>query len=460
MSGALWLSLAIFVIPTFAADDGVTAFVGATIIDATDREPLINGVVVVEGPRIVAVGPSGQVKVPAGGRVVDARGKWIVPGLIDAHVHFFQSGSLYTRPDIIDLRRIRPYLEEIAWIRQRIPQTLARYLASGVTSVADVAGPRWTFEVREQAQLQSTAPRVALSGPGLAPLMPREWVTEDPPMTAVASPEQARVAVRNLLEAQPDLLKIWFPLFRGMDLEQEMRWVKVAIDESHAHNLRVGVHATQLALARRMVEAGADILVHSVDDELLDEDFLRLLKARGVIYIPTLVVREGYQEVLGNNVTLSAIERQVGDPQAIATFGDLRRWYPEWPQGRVRGPGAVMLKNLKRLHDYGITVAAGSDAGNIGTLHGPALHRELELMARAGLTPHEVLITATRGGARLLGRESELGTIEVGKLADFLILDANPLEDIRNTHRIHRVVKDGVLFDPDEILNELQRNRP
>jgi imidazolonepropionase-like amidohydrolase len=101
-------------------------------------------------------------------------------------------------------------------------------------------------------------------------------------------------------------------------------------------------------------------------------------------------------------------------------------------------------------------IAAGTDAGNIGTLHGPALHRELELMARAGLSPQEILVAATRGGAYIMGRESELGTIEKGKLADLVLLDADPLTDIRHTRRVYRVVKGGALLDPEQILKNLE----
>lgn len=111
-----------------------------------------------------------------------------------------------------------------------------------------------------------------------------------------------------------------------------------------------------------------------------------------------------------------------------------------------------MFQNLKRLQQGGVTIAAGTDAGNIGTLHGPALHRELERMAEAGLSPQEILTAATQGGARVMGRASELGTIEAGKLADFLLLDANPLADIANTRSLYRVVKGGVMLDPQAML--------
>jgi hypothetical protein len=127
-----------------AADDpqtGVTALVNAMVIDGTGNTPHGQAVVLVSGERIRAVGPRGEVVIPEGARVVDMSGKWIIPGLVDAHIHLFQSGGLYTRPDIIDLRSIRPYAAEVDWVRARLPMTLARYLASGVTAVLDVGGP-------------------------------------------------------------------------------------------------------------------------------------------------------------------------------------------------------------------------------------------------------------------------------------------------------------------------------
>ncbi len=119
-----------------------------------------------------------------------------------------------------------------------------------------------------------------------------------------------------------------------------------------------------------------------------------------------------------------------------------------------------MAHNLVRMAEAGVTVAAGSDAGNIGTLHGPALHRELEPMVEAGLTPLQALGAASRGGAAVMGRSRELGTIEAGRLADMVIPDADPLADIRNTSRIHLVVNGGRTHDPAEIeFTVLERTR-
>jgi imidazolonepropionase-like amidohydrolase len=436
-----------------AAPRETIAFVGGTVIDGTGADPLTDATIIVAGDRILQVGPTMQLELPAGTRTVDVSGKWVIPGLIDAHVHFFQSAGIYTRPDVVDLRRVRPYSREIAWLRDRIPSTLARYIASGVTSVADLAGPVWTFELRALAGRLPLSPRIAVAGPGLAPTIPDAMMSDDPPGIIVRTPAQARRQVQQLLAHNPDLLKIWFLYSPDMDLDRELQWVRAAVELAHAQGLRVAAHATQRELAREMVEAGVDILVHSVDDQPVDQAFVDLLKARETLYIPTLMVGEGYQEVLGRNVSLTDIERRAGDPEVIAGFAELHRLFPRLPRRPVTQPGTVALNNLKRLADAGVTIVAGSDAGNIGTLHGPALHRELELMHTAGLAPKAILVAATAAGARAMGRANELGTIETGKLADFVILDADPLQDIRNTRRIHRVVKGGEIHDPDALLN-------
>ena len=433
-----------------------TAFTGATIVNSSGAPPIAAGVVVVTGERIAAVGPRDKVAIPAGATLVDLKGKWIIPGLIDAHVHFFQSGGLYTRPDVIDLRDLRPYAEEIAFIKKRLPSTFERYLACGVIAVADVGGPMWNFEVRELANKAVHAPRVAVAGPLVSTWQPPKLKVDDPPIIEVHSGDEARALVKRLVEREPNLVKIWFIHRRGDDLKAQGELVRAAVEESHAAAVRVAVHATQLEVARTAVEAGAEVLVHSVDDKAVDDDFLRLLKEKDVVYTTTIVVNEGYAEVFGQCVELNDVETRCGDPLVIATFADVAKLDPKRaPRKRPHPPtNPVVLANLKRVQAAGICVAAGTDAGNIGTLHGPSLHREFELMRDAGLTPAEILRAATFGGARVMGREKELGTLEPGKLADLVILDADPLADVVNLRKIHRVVKGGVVLDPEALLAE------
>ncbi len=429
---------------------------GGTLIDGTGGPPVADAAVLVSGDRIADAGPSSKIIIPKNTKTIDARGKWIIPGLIDAHVHFFQSGDLYTRPDIIDLRQRVPYERELAWIRMRLPYTFARYLCSGITSVVDAGGPFANFNVRAMARRTRAAPRVAVAGPLISTVAPDNLETTDPAIIEVANPEQAVALVRHELARKPDLIKIWFIRGPDVELDHAVKIVEAVVKASHAADVRVAVHATELETAKAAVGAGSDILVHSVSDQPVDDEFVQMVKERGVIYTTTIVVLEGYAEVLGQNVALTDIERSCGDAQVIASWADLAKipedqlpLYARFPP-RFTEKG-VVLANLKRMQEAGAIVAAGTDAGNIGTLHGPSLHREFELMAEAGLTPMQIIVDATRNAARVFSPNPQIGTIESGKLADLVILDANPLTDIANARQINKVIKGGHVFEAGKL---------
>jgi hypothetical protein len=220
------------------------------------------------------------------------------------------------------------------------------------------------------------------------------------------------------------------------------------------------VHATDLETARAAVEAGADILVHSVFDRPVDDAFVRLLRDHDVLYTPTLMVRERYRQVFAQQLNLTLPEHRIGQKEVLGSLTD-PAVLPDSlvpvsiRQRMARAPSVASdttaMRNLARLHAAGIPIAAGTDAGNIGTPHGPALFREMELMRAAGLTPREVLATATAGGARLMGRD-DLGQLEPGMQADLVVLDENPLTDLTHTRSIRQVVKRGRLFAPDALV--------
>ena len=429
------------------------AIVGATVVDGA-AAPIPDAVVLIDGDRIQAVGSRAQVALPKGITIVDGRGKWVAPGLVDAHVHFFQSGGAYTRPDAVDLRKVRPYEREIALLKAALPRTFARYLLCGVTSVVDVGGPFWNFEVRDAAARTALAPRVAVAGPLISTVDRPQLDIGDPPIIKTATPDEARALVRRELERKPDLMKVWFVFRPGDDLAAGKALVAATVDEARKGGVRTAVHATELETARAAVEAGADVLVHSVFDKPVDDAFVDLLKRRGVVYIPTLFVRTGYTLVLSGTFTPTPAERRGADPDVLATFDEVKS-RPELASRPRRAPDPeserVTAQNLKRLSDAGVTIAAGTDAGNIGTLHGPSIFRELRLMADAGLTTRQVLASATAGGARVMGREKDLGAVALGKLADLLILDRDPLVDVANLEAIHRVVKGGRVYTPEEL---------
>ena len=458
----LWISLT-SIIP--AQDvSSLKVIVGATLVNTDGTKPIKNAVILVENSKIAKVGTAKKVKIPKGAEIINAEGKWIIPGLVDAHIHFFQSAGLYTRPDVIDLRKFVAYEEEeLAQIRENLPDTFARYMRCGITSIVDVGGPFWNYDVRELAQKTKLAPRVVVAGPLISTYQPEALTTGDPPIIKVKSVEEAQNLVRRQIEKKTDFIKIWYIVRSGQKPEDHLPLVKATIQESHKHGLRVIVHATQLETARTAVKAGADILAHIVTDKEVDEEFIKLLKDNNVILTPTLVVFEGYGEVLSQQVELSAPEFEYANPYIISTFFDLRELPEEAIPQRVLeriknpqpiSPNPVVLKNLKLLQDGGVTIAAGTDAGNIGTLHGPSIFREFELMAEAGLSPLQILTAATINGAKVTGWQKKLGTIEAGKLADMVILNSDPLLDIRNTSDIHLVIKDGMIFEPAQIIRK------
>ncbi len=436
-----------------------TALVGPTALNPADSTVIEDATVVWKGDRIAAVGPSSEVTVSDSATVHKMPDKYVMPGLVDGHVHFFQSGGLYTRPDIIDLRAVRPYSEELTRIKERLPDTFRRYLRSGVTSVVDVGGPMWNLTVRARAGTTAMAPTVEVAGPLISSVSRPSLDTGDPPILKITTPQAARAEVQEQVDAGVDLIKIWYIVGPNETPADYRPVVEATVDEAHAAGKRVAVHATQLETARTAVEAGADILVHSVSNEPVDEAFIQLLLDNDVLYTPTLMVGERYRETFAQQLDLTTAEHHIGQKDVIASLFDLRTLpdslVPAGIRQRIKKAPTVpsdttAMRNLKRLHDAGVPIAAGTDAGNIGTPHGPALFREFELMRTAGLTPREILATATAGGARLMGRD-DLGQLTPGMQADLAVLDNNPFADISNTSTIHRVVKDGRVYTPDTL---------
>ena len=439
------------------------ALVGGTLVNTDGSGVMADSLILIQGNRITRVGLLEEMEVPKGAEVIRAAGKWIIPGLIDAHIHFFQSGGLYTRPDVIDLRKRVSYEKEMAAIDAGLPDTFARYLRCGITSVADMGGPFWNFEVRDRARATPAAPRVAVTGPLVSTYQPEALTTEDPPILKVHTPEEARALVRRQVEKKPDYIKIWYIVRKGEKAEDHLPIIRAVVDESRKNGLPVIVHATELETARRAVEAGCDVLVHSVFDKKVDDAFLDLLKKRNVLYIPTLMVMESYQEVLSQQIRLTPYEHAYANPFILKTLFELREIplasIPERRRGKLQNPTpveepTVALANLKRVQEAGIPVAMGTDAGNIGTPHAACIFREFELMRKAGLSPLEILVASTVGGARMMGMEKELGRIGPGMLADLVVLNADPLKDIQNTGQIHMVIKDGRPFRPTDLVEE------
>ena len=443
-----------------------TSLVGATVINPADDKVLPNATVVINGNKIERVA-MGKQDATTLGKQVSCVGKFILPGYIDTHVHFFQSADLFTRPDGADFNSVRPYKDEVGWIKSHLNDVFARYIRSGITSVVDVGGPMWNFDVRKKANAIAKAPRVAVAGPLISSVSREKLDLGDPPIVKIDTPDQAREFVRKLAEQKPDLVKIWYIVDKDHPVDAFRPVVRATIEESHAHKIRVAVHATELETARAAVEESADVLVHSVIDKPVDDAFVKLLKDRHVILCPTLVVFERYARTFSHQLDLTPEEQKWGNPEVIASLDVTRIPQDKLPQrvkdaladpkaalDRIQTTYDVALPNLKKLEDAGVTIAAGTDAGNIGTIHGPALFREFQLMKEAGLTPMQILKCATANAAKLFGGETgaHIGNMQDGCFADLVILNSNPLDDIGHASDIDSVIKNGVTYPADSIV--------
>jgi len=452
------------------AADKTTAVVGGTLIHPErPGAPAEKDVTVIfSGDRIQAVGPSKSTPVPKGAKVIEAKGKWILPGMIDSHVHFFQSGDPFTRPDAVDATTIVPYAKEVERNKARLPATFKVWLASGVTSVADVGGPFWNFDMRDAAKKSPAAPRVAVAGP-LTSMVDRPALDlGDPPIIKITSPEAARELAKKELARKPDFLKVWFIHQKGDDLAAQEAIVKATGDAAHEAGIRLAVHATELDVAKSALRAGADVLVHSVNDKPVDAEFLEMAKARKVLYVPTLFVRDGYRLVIYGGWKSTEPEKRLADPQILAQMDAIEKapkekLSPKLAERRAKGPPQQTrrfdMENLRPVWDAGITVAMGTDAGNVGTLHGPSIFREMQMMRDAGLTMPEILLSATVNGAKTMGMERDIGTVEPGKLADLIILDADPLANVDNLSHVYRTVKGGVVFNPTDLMRSIRQGQ-
>ncbi len=444
------------------------ALVGATLVDGTGRAPVEDAVVLLRDGRIECAGPRAACPVPAGVGTVDLHGHWITAGLVDAHVHFSQTGWADGRPDALDLRAEHPYEKAEDDLRHHPGRFGRTYLCTGVTAVFDVGGYPWTLELPRRFEDDAEMPRTSAAGPLLSTL--DHWLNlpGERQFIYLKDAATAREAVRYLAASGSHAVKVWFLPVPGHTLAELAGPVTIAGEEARRLGLPLIVHSTELATAKAALKAGAKLLVHSVWDQPIDQEFLDLAKANGAIYCPTLTVSRGYLRMMQSIAAGKppALDDPNGcvDPatraKVLSTAGlgsgptPVRGATPDILARREKGTADIektMAANLRRVRDAGIPIAMGTDAGNPFTLHGPAVYAEMDAMQAAGLTPMEVLVDATRNGARAMGREKDLGTVEKGKLADLLVVGADPTADVANLRKVRYVVRGGVLRSIEEL---------
>lgn len=438
------------------------ALVGATLLDGTGAAPVPDAVVLLRDGRIDCAGPRSACPVPSGVDTVDLSGLFITPGLVDAHVHFSQTGWADGRPDSLDQRDRYPYEKTISGLQSH-PERFGRsYLCSGVTSVFDVGGYAWTLSLPRWAEDNAEVPRIAAAGPLLSTI--DHWLNlpAERQFMVLSDPKAAQAGVNYLAERGSAAVKVWYIVTEDQTVEKSAPAVKAAGEAAREHKLPLIVHATGLAEAKEALRAGAKLLVHSVDDEPVDDEFLQLARKNGTIYCPTLTVRGGYLRMFTGAVRheAPAVDDPNGcvDPETRAKVADTAKaattMTPQRLQAVERGireSQSVTFANLKKVAAAGIPVAMGTDAGNPLTLHGPAVYAEMEAMQAAGLTPLQVLTASTHGGALAMGRDKDFGTVEKGKQADLLIVGADPAADVANLRKVRFVVRGGVVRTISEL---------
>lgn len=392
--------------------------------------------------------------------VLDGQGQWAIPGLVDAHIHLFQSGGLYTRPDVVDLTAYRSYELEKQWVKAHVEDILGRYLACGITTVIDPGGPMSQLDY-PQRNAEGRLPNLIITGPLVSTYQPKEFQGEDPPIILANTPEDARKLVRDQLPHNPDFIKIWYIVLPGQSAEKTYPIVEATIQESHQAGKRVMVHATQLPTAKLALKAGADVLVHSVDNPI-DQEFMDLLQKQGAVYIPTLIVGGNYLNTFAQQPKLTERDFAIAPPTPLGSLLDgkhlgdpsldqYRTYAPQLMPNRLR-VDSIAKANLRRLSTAGLPIATGTDAGNIGTMHASSFYQEIAAMQQAGLSPADILKASTLGGAIVADLVDEIGTLEPGKRADIVLLGANPLLDLKALEDVQWVIKDGRPFQPDRLI--------
>jgi imidazolonepropionase-like amidohydrolase len=456
----------LFFLPHALYAQAPLAIRNATVVDVEAKKLRPSQTVVVQNGIITAVGKKS--KLPPGAQVIDGTGKYVVPGWVDAHVHFSQSGGLYTRPDAIDLRAYKPHSQEIDWTHRNMEDLLRRYLKAGITTVVDVGATVNFLKQRDTFQNRSYAPAVYMTGPLLTTWEPPIYknLEGDEPFREMKTPEDARRYVQQQLPYRPDFIKIWYILL-GQNKDSAARaslpLVQAAIDEAHKAGLRVAVHATERITAQLSVEAGADFLVHDVEDEPVTDAFVALLKKKKTVMSPTLVVAGNYDKVFGQTYRISEADLHYAHPTPLNSVLDLAthpdtaltrtyRAYINQYGTRTKRDDSVRQVNVKKLLDGSVTLAVGTDAGNIGTQHVSSYWDELKAMQQSGLNLWQLLQAATVNGAKAVGKEAEFGAVKKGQRADLLLLNKNPLDSLANWQDINLVINKGVALQPDSIV--------
>jgi imidazolonepropionase-like amidohydrolase len=387
----------------------------ATVIDGTGAPPEKDMTIVMENGRIRDMGPSSKIQAPAGATVVDLTGKFVVPGIINAHGHV----GAKTEPQ------------------------LRQYALYGVTTATSMqTDPDEVIQVREaQKRGELRGARVSTVKYRFAP---------DP---EVATPQQARAKVDEIVAAGADYIKVWVDSQFGKQAKLTPEFCAAVLEQARKHGKLTFAHAYELSDAKMLVERGLNVLGHNVRDREVDSDFIAMLKQRNVTLIPTLI-RDELLFAYGDAPAWidDPFFQKFVPPERLAVLKTkIRDEQAKHPQRHLIKAGFEMNKiNLKKLSDGGVHIAFGTDSGGAADrffIQGYSEHREMELMVQSGMTPMQVIQSFSKNASETLGIDKEFGTLAKGKAADLLVLEKNPLENITNMRTIQAIYLGGKKFE-------------
>ena len=407
------------------------AIIGAVLIDGTGGPSISNTVVIVAGTRIRAIGNRANMPIPAGVEKINGAGKFLVPGLIDLHVHLgTRAGAEY---------------KNVEYTRQRVEENLNTYLYFGVTAVRSMGTDRQAaFDVRKaERDGQLLTARLFTAGRGFT--APRGHPSQEVGDVVIQtdSPEEARRQVDSLATQQVDAIKIWVDDLGGKAPKIKATVIDAILDQARKYNIPVTAHIYSLADTEHLVQAGAAGFLHMIQDtENIDPVFIARLRDLRLVFAPTLVRQE-----LG--WLYAEHPQMLDDPDVARTVdaGSIDAARQDARSSHVtradRQDFERAMRNTRKLAAGGVLIGVGSDGGSTLDFPGLMTHREIELLVEAGFSPMDAIVAATRNGALALRKGDEIGTVEPGRLADLILVSANPLEDVRNLRKIDRLMLNG-----------------